>query len=601
MQYYVYSDKSEEYNYFFQWIADKTIIGVDTETEGLDIFVSKMLLLQIGNTQDQFVFDAYKLGKEKITLILNTINHPDIIKVFHNAKFDYSVIKLNYQIELENIRCTMIADQLLTAGKKLSHSLKSLLDKYLNVKISKEEREGFTEIAFGDDFTENQITYAAVDVMYLIPLYNKLMELINERDMTLLSEIEFHTIKVTADMEINGIKIDKNKWLQLKNDAYKKQIDAFNKLNEFFLPYCHIDLFGNPDINYNSPTQLLPLLCKITGQELESTNENYIKYIDHPVITALIEYRKATKLLTTYGQKFIDENVQADGRIHTQFNQLGANTGRFSSKNPNLQNIPHQQIYRDPFIAEDGYKLICADYSGQEMALLAYISQEKNLIDAINNDIDIHCMTASLIYNIPLEEFFIEPGNYSKDNLRPDKKIIRNNAKSTNFGVVFGMGPKRLSETLRINIDEAKEILNKYYEKLPGVDRLMKYLTAEFKKNKYAYSPLDGRRNDFSNIDWDNNKKVSHGINAAKNLPMQGAAASVTKLALVYIDKKIKEMKLDAKIVLVVHDEILVEVREDQAEQAAKMVAEEMIRAFNFFCPTVIMRVKPEISDHWVH
>ena len=289
---------------------------------------------------------------------------------------------------------------------------------------------------------------------------------------------------------------------------------------------------------------------------------------------------------------------ESTNRIHSQFKQLGADSGRYASKNPNMTNIPSEAEYRAAFTApSDEYKLIAADFSGQELRLLAHLSQEPQFIHALNNKMDLHSYSASLIFGIDYDTFFDGEGSIKKEM----KKKYRNPAKSLTFGLIYGIGPYKLAANLNITTDEAKDLMKRYFKTFPKIKYTLDQLSNFARRNKYALSPLDKRRRDLSTFDWDNGRQVAHAINISKNLPFQGAGASTTKLALCRIKKALDSGGYDAKIVNVIHDEVLVEVHKDEAEIVAKLVETEMTKAFSYFAPSIPMEVDAEIGDYWIH
>lgn len=371
----IYVDNDLKLEEAIDFLKKKATLGFDVETNGLDPLTNQVLLIQIGNEDFQYVFDVYKLGTG-IYSILEVLQSEDTAKVAHNAKFDYGMIKSNFKIDLPTIRCTMIGEQLLTQGKHTRANLAAVIDKYLGQVLPKEARTSFIGMKLGDSFTPEQIEYAGGDIAYLIPLYKKIQALLNTRDMKELSELEYETVRVTADLELNGIFLDKTKWTILQNIAEKGAEKARKELDVFFVPHSEVDLFGGVGVNYNSPKQLTPLLEKITGETIPSTGEAALKRIKHPVIDALLTYREHQKKISTYGEKFFEKYVSSvDGRVHSDFLQLGADSGRYASKNPNLTNIPKEEEYRAAFVAQDPeYRIISADFSGQiNRFLLTYL------------------------------------------------------------------------------------------------------------------------------------------------------------------------------------------------------------------------------------
>lgn len=597
---------------FYKWLQAQTIIGFDTETNGLDFNVNNILLMQVGTEEKQYVFKCGELGHKNCIEIAKAIAAADCTKVMHNVKFDYGMVLSNYGVRIEKVVDTLIASKLLNAGKNIEHNLKEVLEKYVGVKLKKAMQTSFVNMKLSDSLSTAQVTYASLDIKYLVTLYHKLEEYIKLYDMEELATIEYECAKVTAEMEIEGADIDETAWLALHKIATKEAEEVKQLLDSYFEPYCEKDLWGTPVINYSSPKQLKPILEDLTGLELDSTSANVLEAlsVEFDAIKCLLKYRKFNKLITTYGQSFLDSNInKTTKRLHTSFNQLGADSGRFSSSGPNLQNIPKSQEYRKPFIAPPGYKLICADYSNQEVRLLIHLSKDPGLLKALAEGKDLHSYSASLLFDIPYEDF-LEYGPDGKPLIdkagdiviKPAmKKKYRNPAKSITFGLIYGMGVAKLGNTLKIPIDEAKALMKKYFQIFPSIKKLMDTFVNRLLETKVAYSPLDHRRRDLSNADWDNPKSVAHAKNISKNLPFQGAGATITKLAMCKLRRAFLDLNLDAKIILTVHDELVVKAKAEIADQVAELVQEKMIAAFEHFAPGTPMKVEPDINTYWVH
>jgi DNA polymerase I len=588
MSYYI--TRKDQLPDVLSFIANNSLLAYDVEATGLDPHTEKVLLIQIGNKQRQFVLDVHKLGNELIQVVLEKLNSEDIVKIMHNGKYDYQMTLTNFGVELHPIADTLLADHLLSQGKKANkHSLDIVLEKYLGVTVNKEQQSSFIGMELGDDFTDYQLEYARIDTEFLVPLFAHLTSLLKERDMYDLSLLEYNTIRATAALELNGIHIDPVKWLALQAIAQKKADEYKAELDGYFRPFCKIDMFGGLDVNYNSPKQLLALLPKITGKAIKSTAKAVLQNMTHPAVKALLNYRRQTKRVSTYGEEFLNKHLHPiTKRLHSSFWQLGGTeTGRYASKDPNMQNIPREAVYRAAFTAKNkDYRIVCADFSNQELRLLIHLSKEPKFLQWLDEGKDLHQMSASLIFDVPYEDV---------------TKAQRNAAKSTTFGNMYGMGPGKLANELNIPFEEAQALQASYFRNFPRIKALMRFYAAEAREKKYAYSPLDKRREDLSNIDFDNGGQARHAENIAKNFPFQGAGASITKLALYKVHDELKKHKLDAYLVNVVHDEILVEAHKDHAEQVANIVQKEMVKAFNHFAPDIKMEVQPEIENHWVH
>jgi len=549
-----YITTSKQLDKSLEYLKSLQGVGYDLETTGLDPLTDKVLLIQVGNEYRQYVYDVYKL-RTHIFKLLDWLKLPDTRKIAHNSKFEYQFTKSNFKIEIENIHCTMLGHQLLVQGRNIGSGLAKVAKKFLGVDLDKSSQKSFSEMEFGDKFDDDQIEYAGLDVKYLIPLYAKIQHLLAQRGMKELGTLEYDTARVLGDMELNGIYVDKPKWLALKTLAADTAAKAKKDLDNFFIPHCSVDLFREPIINYNSHQQIKPILEKIIGKPLENTNVNTLKSVRHEVIDALLEYRQATKRVTTYGEAFLNENVhKLDKRIHARFVQLGAKTGRMAGKEPNLMNIPKEAVYRAAFTSQHSdYKIIAADFSGQELRLLTQLSKEPKFTYALEQGMDLHSYSASLIYNRPYDDF-LDPDTgkvWKKDpetdflcDKGKEMLALRGNTKAINFGLIYGIGPTKLGKNLGLDLDGAKKLIKLYFKTFPKIKYTLDNLVADATKNKYNYSPLDKRRVDLSHVDWDNKGEVAHAMNEAKNLPFQGAGASTTKKALCLLKAEIDKKRL---------------------------------------------------------
>jgi DNA polymerase I len=337
MSYYI--TKENQLPDVLSFIANNSLIAYDVEANGLDPHTNQVLLIQVGNKHKQFVLDVYKLGNELIKVVLEKLNSEDIVKIMHNAKYDYQMTLTNFGVNLDTLADTLLADHLLSQGKRANkHSLDVVLEKYLGVSVNKEQQSSFIGMPLGSSFTDHQLEYARVDTEFLVPLFAHLTALLKERDMYELSLLEYNTVRATAALELNGIHIDQGKWRALQVIAQKKADEYKAELDGYFKPHCKTDMFGVLDVNYNSPKQLLELLPKITGKALKSTAKAVLQNMTHPAVKALLNYRGHTKRVSTYGEEFLKKHLHPiTKRLHSSFWQLGGTeTGRYASKNPKL-------------------------------------------------------------------------------------------------------------------------------------------------------------------------------------------------------------------------------------------------------------------------
>ena len=347
------------------------------------------------------------------------------------------------------------------------------------------------------------------------------------------------------------------------------------------------------EFNINSPKQLGEVLFEKMGLKGgKKTKTGYSTAADvleklapeYPVVQMILEYRQLTKLNSTYAQGLAGF-IREDGRIHGKFNQTITATGRISSTEPNLQNIPVRmelgRAIRRVFVPEEGYLFVDADYSQIELRILAHMSQDERLIHAYRDAQDIHAITASEVFHTPLEQ--VTP-------------LQRRNAKAVNFGIVYGISAFGLSEDLSISRKEALEYINKYFETYPGVKTFLDEQVRLGKEQGYV-TTLYGRKRPIPELKSANFMQRSFGERVAMNSPIQGTAADIMKLAMIAVDQELNERKLDARIVLQVHDELLVEVRKEEAETVAALLAEKMKQAADL---KVSLEVEAHTGSTWL-
>ena len=331
------------------------------------------------------------------------------------------------------------------------------------------------------------------------------------------------------------------------------------------------------------------------GLSLPSTGEGILMMEDNPIVQILRDYRKYEKLVSAFGENLLSKVNKKTGRLHPEFNQLGAATGRFSCNNPNLQQIPKQTEaapFRSCFNPEPGYKLVTTDYATMEMRILADLSNDPSLLEAFEKGVDVHSHTASLMFNLEFNDTF-------KDD-HPKERFA---AKSINFGLMYGRGPTSLAKQIGVSPEEGKIYLEKYFKSYPGVRKFLDDMARNAVKRGWSTTPAGRKRwyNKPDKNDPDYRKKIGHIERQAKNHPIQGTNADCTKYALVFIQDRIKKEGWEAWPILTVHDEVVCEVREDQAEEWSKIQSQEMIRAGELFIKKVPVESVPFIGDVWEH
>lgn len=600
----------------FDYCSSKHTIAVDTETQGLDFTFHKMIMLQIGDQDQQFVIDTRDTDISKLKTIFES---QAIVKVFHNAKFDYKFLK-NHNISTNNIYDTYLVEKILYCGDALKgYSLKSLVNRYLNIDLSKDARSSFNSNT-SSPYTEHQITYGAKDVEYLIQIKDLQQSQITEKQLEQVVDLENKVVKVFSEIEYQGLDIDKKEWekLYLSNKELVQRLvldlDDIVLNNPKLKKKYHIpvqqDLFKSSEeirktnINWDSPKQVLNVF-QILFPKLEDVNgKKLYKFKYHELVKKYLSYKESSKLASTYGDKFY-EHLKHNNRVHTDFNQI-LNTGRVSSSSPNMQQIPSNNSYRNCFVAPKGYVFVSSDYSSQELNVLAYWSNDPVFLKALQNNEDLHSVCAELIFDDwddKKESNCMYAVNKSKCDCK-EHKIYRNKAKSINFGLAYGMGPHKLSDTLDIPMSEASELIEKFFNAFPNIKKFLDQRAKFGKLNGFITTlPPFKRRRYFP--EWDPDyvppKELGEIERASKNTSIQGTSADMLKLAMYYIYKHIDENNLhnDIKIVMTVHDQIDTICKEELSEKWVKTLTSLMQRAADTIIKNKLLKAESFISERW--
>ena len=427
--------------------------------------------------------------------------------------------------------------------------------------------------------SDENVAFAAV----IKPLFEKTDLLLDEANqMKLLDEIELPLARVLARMEIVGFSCDKA-GIEEFGKKLSVRIDELTKLIYGEIGY---------EFNINSPKQLgvalfedLQLPCKKKTKTGYSTNAEVLEGLRsyHVVIDYILEYRSLTKLKSTYCDGLI-KVIGEDGRIHTSFNQVEARTGRISSLEPNLQNIPIRtelgREMRKFFTAKDGCLLVDADYSQIELRVLSDLANDENMISAFNNGDDIHTITASQVFSLPLD--FVT-------------KEMRSRAKAVNFGIVYGIGAFSLAKDIGVTRKEAQEYINNYLNHYSGVNKYMSHMIDLAKEKGYSET-LFNRRRYLPELNSSNHMLRAFGERVARNMPIQGTAADIIKIAMVKVDRRLTAENMQSRLILQVHDELIVEAPESEAQRALEIVTEEMESACSM---KVQLRADGAIGKTW--
>ncbi len=553
-------------------------IGLDTETTGLDPHRSRLRLIQLATPDVVYLIDANRM--RDLGPLKPLLEAPRPFKVLHHAKFDAKFLRRRYGIRLNGIFDTMLASQLL--GSRDGHSLAAVASRWLSITMDKTMQRS----DWSGDLSAEQVRYAAHDATVLLPLREAMRAAILSERMSRIAALEFSAAPAIGGIELAGIRLDGVKWLALAREREREHAALAEALHrELALADPQLALFpehATSPLNLNSVPQVMRALERL-GIRVPDTDDLTLGPLatSHPVIAMLLEYRHAAKALSSYGESFLSYIHPVTGRIHPEFHQLGADTGRMAASNPNIQQIPNQERYRACFVPDPGRKLIIADYSQIELRILAEVTQDAQLLHAFESGADLHRLTASMMFGTPLE-------HVSKDE--------RQRAKALNFGMVYGMGPSGLATRLGCSLDEAKELIDRYFAAYPGV-RVWLRQAARKAVETGECTTLGGRRIRFAKPDPENRRAVAGVERFGKNAPLQGTSADITKRAIALLDARLPE---GACIVNVVHDEIVVEAPTETAPSMAARLRETMQEAAEAYLTRVPVTVEADVADAWI-
>ncbi|MFY0619919.1 DNA polymerase I [Shimia sp.] len=569
-----------------RWIAaimKRGYVAVDTETNSLNEMVAELagicLSVEVGEacyipvghkkgaSDDLFGGDEPQEGQMPLNEVLDALKpmleDPSILKIFQNAKYDCKVLA-NYNIAVAPIDDTMLLSYALHAGEH-NHGMDALSERYLShqpISIKTLLGTGKSAITFDKVPLEDAVKYAAEDADVTLRLWKLFKPKLHRKQVTSVYEtLERPLVPVLAQMERHGVKVDRDTLSRMSN-AFAQKMAALE---------AEIHALAGRSFNVGSPKQLGEILfdeMALPGGKKGKTGA-YATGVDvledlateHALPGLVLDWRQLSKLKSTYTDA-LQTHINADtGRVHTSYVQTGANTGRLASTDPNLQNIPVRseegRRIREAFVAEEGKTLISLDYSQVELRILAHIAEIDALKAAFRDGHDIHAMTASEVFGVPMDEMTSD---------------IRSRAKAINFGVIYGISGFGLARNLRIPRGEAQDFINRYFERFPGIRTYMD-TTKEFAKEHGYVQTLFGRKIHTPEIGA-KGPRASFAYRAAINAPIQGTAADIIRRAMVRMPKAIEN--LPAKMLLQVHDELIFEVEDSAVEETISVARDVM-------------------------
>ena len=581
----------EELRKSVESLSAHQVIGLDTETTELDPYVGRLRLIQLSTPGGVHIIDLDAFGNgdlQKNSALaplreLLAAHRP--VKIAHNAKFDAKFIKHTLGADLGGIFDTLLASQLIGAGDiEERHGLDAVSSRYLNESVDKTERLSNWNL----DLSDAQLEYAARDAAVLLPLREKLIERLKSDSLIKCATLEFDCVMSVVDMELTGFYMHKDRWLEQLAIVEKRRGELAEELQNVLAEESNQGtLFGGPqrdEINLDSHQQLTQALERLGIPVPDSTRNWKLQPLaaEYPVIATLLEYRTVQKALTSYGQNMIELVNPTTGRLHADFRQIGAPTGRFSCTNPNIQQVPHAVEYRRCFSGHpEGRKLVIADYSQIELRILAEFSGDRGFADAFNSGADLHRVTAAQVFNVALDQVTREQRDF---------------AKRLNFGVVYGIGAQRFSIMTGSSVSEAENILRKYFATYRGLDTYLRE-AADRAVNERQARTGSGRLVRLR-YDEQDRQQISMTKRNGKNTPIQGTSADILKRALRLLKDELRGTS--AEIVNIIHDEIVVEADADEAQDVALKVERAMCAAGEEYVKTVPIKVETEIADEWV-
>ena len=569
-------------------LKTEEVLGFDTETTELDPYEGNIRLVQLSDGKDTKVIDLKAFAARgdlrtspELQPLRELLGADRPIKIAHNAKFDAKWTKHHLGVELGGVFDTLLASQLIAAGDQdRRHNLAEVASFFLGTELDKSEQ--VSDWA-ADELSQSQIEYAAKDAAIMVPLREKIVERLKQDELVKVAKLEFDCVMPIAAMELNGFYLDEGRWReQLEKVKKTQEVVAFELQQMLSAGVAQASLFGVTEINLDSQTQVSDALRNLGVPVPETTRGWQLQPLatEFPVVAKLLEYRGVAKSLSSFGETILEFIKPETGRIHSDFRQIGAPTGRFSCSKPNIQQIPHEEEYRRCFRAPDGKKLVIADYSQIELRILAEFSKDENFIKAFISGEDFHTTAAAQVFNVKPEE--VTPAQ-------------RSFAKRLNFGVVYGIGSQRFALMTGLAQTEAENIMRRYFATYRGLDEWLRQAARRVTVERTART-ASGRLHRFR-FNEDDRKEIAGAQRNGKNFPIQGTSADILKRALHLLHKRIKGTS--ARLVNIVHDEIILECDAAEAEQTADTLEKSMCEAGEEYVKKVPVSVDVKIADEW--
>ncbi|MGH3665160.1 MAG: DNA polymerase, partial [Egibacteraceae bacterium] len=568
------------------WLAQLDggrMVAVDTETSGWDPWADRLRLVQLAAGADHpvLVLDAERVDPAVLAPLLGDAG---VLKVFHHGSFDLRFLAAA-GVRVRRVADTMLAQQLLDGGEKTTTGvgLAGIAAFRLGMTLDKSVRDTFAQQG---PFTAEQLRYAADDAAATLAVFDQQWRELVGHGLTRVAQLEFAALPVLADLQLRGVGFDAARWhgvvgsLEAELPALEEQVQQ-----ALVTPDSPRTLFGPEPVNLDSPEQLLAALARL-GLPLPSTREAVLRdHAEHPAVAALLEYRQVSKVTSNWGGDWCERVTHpATGRIHADWRQI-VGTGRIACSDPNLTQVPKQGRYRACFSGAPGRSLVVADYSQQELRILAAVSGDDALPEVFRRGGDLHRTTAARAFDV------------TEEGVTPAQRVA---AKALNFGLMYGMGAPGFARATGMELSQAQAAMERYFATFPRVAAWLAEAEAAGRRQGRVRTALGRIRT----VD----PSAGSIVTLARNAPIQGAGADMTKLALAEVERRLADrfgsgdhptpVRPDG-LVLVVHDELVAEVPAADADEAAELVADGMLAAAAEILGDVPAAVDAHVRPTW--
>ncbi len=581
----IHIERAEELSRSLSKLNQQSPLGVDCETTGLDPFTSIIRTIQISDGKFTLVIDVRKIGNLSAAYLLEPIlTNPKQIKIFHNSKFDLKFIKHHLNLDVEGIYDTFLASQIIECGvtkPKGYHGLEQVAPRYTDKILDKTEQVS----DWSGELSQSQLKYAAEDAECLLAIREAQIEILKNLNLVRCAKLEFDAVLPIVWLELSGFHLDIDQWMSIAEENKKEADKVAESIYMELLPHMpQGNLFGADHINLDS-WQQVDRYFRLAGVPMPAKTKEWmlLPLVDkYPIVQKLLDYRGFHKSYTSFGEKFKEFINPVTGRIHSNFFQIGAETGRMSSSEPNLQQLPSETNHRKCFKAGDGNKLLGFDFSQIELRILADLSKDKVAIKAFQSKVDYHRAMAAQVFKKNIEDVDSEERSF---------------AKRLNFGIPYGIGAARFAMQASIPEIEAQMIMNNFFSTVKQEKRWLDYQKYNILKTKTSRT-ASGRMwlADFDEADWQSRSKAQRN---ALNFPIQGSSADILKRSLRLVYDRTKLYHDDLKLVNVVHDELDFEIKEDLINEVGDIIHKAMVEAGQEFIKSVEIVVDRKISDVW--